>query len=174
MNNVEIAGTFANIAALLEIKGESIYTVRAYQRIARTVNRLPTELDQMVREGRDLREIPGVGEAIAGKIKAMLSTGGLEYYERLRGQFPAGIPDLIRIPGLGPKTTTRLWRELGVTTVSGLEKAITDGRTAALPRMGKKSADKILQHIRAGRRVSGQAAPVRERGTTGEGDTGQI
>jgi len=168
LNNVDVAETFADMAALLEIKGESVYTVRAYRRIARTVTQLSCELDQMVREGHDVREIPGVGEAIAGKIKEMLSTGKLEYYERLRSQFPAGFPDLVRIPGLGSKTATRLWKELGVTTVSGLERAIIDGRTATLPRMGKRSADKILQHIRAERMVSGRAAWVGEGGAPGE------
>ena len=61
MNNPKIAEIFENIAGLLEMKGESVFTVRAYQRVARTIDHLPTELDQMVREEQDLKEIPGIG-----------------------------------------------------------------------------------------------------------------
>ena len=149
MNNSQIAEVFENIAGLLEMKGEPGYTVRAYQRAARTIDRLPTELDLMVGEGQNLREIPGIGKAISDKITEMVNTGGLSYFERLRSEFPDGILDLMHVPGLGPKTTMRAWKELGVSTVAQLEQAIVDGRLEDLPRMGKKAADNILRHIRS-------------------------
>ena len=88
MNNSQVSEVFEKIAGLLELKGESVFTIRAYQRAARTIRNLDTELEQMVSEGRDLRELPGVGQAISDKIKELVATGGLGYYERLKAEFP--------------------------------------------------------------------------------------
>ena len=151
MNNPQIAEVLENIAGLLEMKGESVFTVRAFQRVARTIDHLPTELEQMVREGRDLKEVPGVGQAIADKISELVSSGKLEYYEKLRSEFPDGILDVMHVPGVGPKTTKRMWDELGVSSVPELERAIRDGGLAALPRMGKKKAENILREIQSAR-----------------------
>ena len=148
MNNSQIAEVFESIAGLLEMKGEPGYTVRAYQRAARTIEHLPAELDRMVREEQNLREIPGIGRAISDKITEMVNTGGLRYFERLRSEFPDGILDLMHVPGLGPKTIMRAWKELGVSNMAELELAIVDGRLEGLPRMGKKAAENILRHIR--------------------------
>ena len=168
MNNSQIAKVFESIAGLLEMKDEPGYTVRAYQRAARTIERLPAELDQMVREGQDLREIPGIGKAISDKITEMVNTDGLSYFERLRSEFPEGILDLLHVPGLGPKTTMRAWKDLGVRSVDDLEQAIVDCRLEELPRMGKKAADNILRHIRSAhprdnRMPIASALPIAER-----------
>ena len=149
VNNPYIARVFKDIAGLLEMKGESVFTIRAYQRAARTIDNLPSELDQIVRENGDVKQFPGIGQAIADKITELVTTGHLEYYERLKSQFPEGILDLMHVPGVGPKTTERLWKELGISTVPQLEQAIRDGRLASLPRMGKKSAENILRHIQS-------------------------
>ena len=159
MNNSQIAEVFENIAGLLEMKGEQVFTVRAYQRAARTIERFPSELDQMVREEKDLREIPGIGKAIADKISELVNTGNLDYFERLKAEFPEGIVELMHVPGLGPKTTVRVWKELGVTSTPELEKAATDGSLAALPRLGKKTADNILRHIQFAR-SKGERIPI--------------
>ena len=70
MNNAEIAQIFEKIAALLQLKEESVFTVRAYQRAARTIDHLPVELSRMVQDGENLREIPGIGEAISQKYRS--------------------------------------------------------------------------------------------------------
>ena len=147
MNNAQIAETFENIAGLLEMKGEKVFTIRAYQRAARTIERLPMEVGDMLSEEQDLREIPGIGKAISEKIAEMVHTDELKYYDRLKAEFPDGILDVMQIPGLGPKTVRRLWQELGVTDVSGLQVAIDDGTLAALPRLGKKTAENIARQI---------------------------
>ena len=147
MNNAQIAETFESIAGLLEMKGEKVFTIRAYQRAARTIERLPTELRAMLREEQDLREIPGIGKAISEKIAEMVETDSLAYYDRLKAEFPDGILDVMQIPGLGPKTVRRLWDELGVTDISGLQAAIDDGSLAGLPRLGKKTAENIARQI---------------------------
>ena len=159
MDNSQIAEVFENIAGLLEMQGETVFTIRAYQRAARTIDRLLSEVDRMVRDGQDLQELPGVGKAIASKLGELVSTGKLDFYEKLKAEFPEGILELMHVPGLGPKTTMRVWKELGVTDVSGLEEAAKDGRLGALPRLGKKTADNILRHIEFAQ-AKGQRTPI--------------
>ena len=101
MKNSDIAKVFQDIADLLELKGEIPFKVRAYQKAARAIEHLPTEIEQMVKEGSDLRDIPGVGEAIAKKTAELVNTGKLRYYEELRAEFPEGIIAQLReVPGV--------------------------------------------------------------------------
>jgi DNA polymerase (family X) len=151
MNNSEIIKILEDIAALLELKSENIFKSRAYQKAARSIEFLSEDLDKIVREDR-LREIPGVGEAIAQKLAELVKTGRMEYYEKLKSEFPAGIGTFLEVPGIGPHTALLLTRDLGVSTIEDLEKAIEDGRVASLPRMGEKTARNILQQIRAFRK----------------------
>ena len=146
MNNKEIAKVFEDIGGLLELKGENVFKIRAYQKAARTIEQLSVELDLLSKEGR-LKEVPGVGEAIEKKIAELLDTGKLDYYEKLKKEFPAGISTLLDVPGIGPKTAMLLTSDLGVQTIEDLEKAIVDGRVAKLPRMGEKTAENILKRI---------------------------
>ncbi len=161
MKNTAIAKVFYDIGDLLELKGENPFKIKAYQRAARAIEHLPKEIEIMLREGQDLKAIPGVGEAIARKITDLLTTGKLEYYEKLRAEFPPGIATLLEIPGVGPKTAMRLTQELGVNSVEELELAIRDGRVARLFRMGEKTAENILHQIEALRRKD-QRIPIGE------------
>jgi DNA polymerase (family 10) len=146
MNNGEVAGVFQDISDLLELKGESLFKVRAYQKAVRSIEHLPVELSQLMAEGK-LREVPGIGEAIEKKITELLTTGRLKYYEELRAEFPEGVISLLQVPGVGPKTAMRLSTELGVKSVEELEQAIIDGRVAGLFRMGDKTAENILRGL---------------------------
>jgi DNA polymerase (family 10) len=166
MKNAAMAKVFQDIADLLELKEENQFKIRAYQKAARAIENLPTPAEQLMREGR-LRKVPGIGEAIEKKITELLTTGRLGYYDNLRAEFPEGISLLMEIPGIGPKTALRLSRELGISTIDELEKAASDGRIAALYRLGDKTADNILRRIQAMRRKDqrvplGQALPVAE------------
>ena len=154
MTNTEIAEAFETIVSLLQVKGEKSFTIRAYQRAARTIDRLPRDIDSMLRAGDDLTEIPGIGKAISAKIAELVETGEMSYLDRLKAEFPDGVLEMIQIPGLGPKTVVRIWKELEVTTVDDLQVALEDGRFAALPRMGQKSADNILRSIQYARTKS--------------------
>ncbi len=149
MNNAQLSEVFQKIAALTELKGESVFVARAYRRAAYTIERLPTELERYVAEGGDPRGISGIGEAIAKKIRELLETGRLRFYEELRAQFPDVLLELLNVPGIGPKTAMLVVTELGVSTVGELQVAIEDGRVAALPRLGEKAADNILRHFRS-------------------------
>ncbi len=158
MKNSEIARVFQDIADLLELKGENPFKIRAYQRVARAIEHLPLEVERLVAEDR-LREIPGVGEAITGKITELVTTGRLEYYEKLILEFPEGISALLSIPGIGPKTAMLLSQDMGVKTADELERALTSGKVALLPRMGEKTAGNILRHLQAMRRKD-QRIPI--------------
>ena len=167
MKNSAIAKVFYDIADLLELKGEIPFKIRAYQKAARAIEHSPTEIEQIVKDEGDLREIPGVGEAIAKKITELVTTGRLHYYDELRAEFPEGISTLLDIPGVGPKIALRLSTELGIQSIDDLEAAIRDGRVASLPRLGDKMAENILRQIQAvrtkERRIPiGEALPVVE------------
>jgi len=87
MNNKEVARVFQDIADLLELKGENPFKIRAYQKVVRSIEHLPVEAEQLVAEDR-LKEVPGVGEAITKKITELVTTGRLDYYEKLKAEFP--------------------------------------------------------------------------------------
>jgi DNA polymerase (family 10) len=89
MKNSEIARVFQDIANLLQAKGEDQFKIRAYQKVVRSIEHLPVEVEQLVKEDR-LKEVPGVGEAITRKITELVTTGRLGYYEQLKSEFPEG------------------------------------------------------------------------------------
>ncbi|MCJ7575624.1 MAG: DNA polymerase/3'-5' exonuclease PolX [Dehalococcoidia bacterium] len=167
MNNSEVVKVFQDIADLLELRGENVFKIRAYQKAARAIEHYPRELEAMVEEGDNLRSIPGVGEAIAKKTTELITTGKLGYYESLKAEFPRGITNLLAIPGIGPNTANKLSSELGISSVDELERAINEGRVAKLFRLGEKTADNILHQIQALRRKDqripiGEALPIVE------------
>ena len=149
VSNDEIAEVFENMAVLLEMKGDTVFKIRAYQRAARTISQLSFSLEPAVQEGVDLRKIPGIGKAISDKTREYLETGRVNAYDQLLAELPDGILTLLTIPGIGTKTAMLISQELGVSTVEGIEKAIYDGRLAALPRLGQRTADNILRHIQS-------------------------
>ena len=161
VKNAAIAKVFRDIADLLELKGENAFKIRAYQKAVRAVEHYPKEMQAMVEKGEDLTEIPGVGQAIAKKARELTTTGRLQYYEDLKSQFPEGITSLLAIPGIGPKTASRLCSELEIDSVDALERAIIHGRIAGLFRLGDKMASNMLQQIQAFRRKD-QRVPIGE------------
>jgi DNA polymerase (family 10) len=167
MKNSEVAKVFQDVADLLELKGENVFKIRAYQKAARAIEHYPRELEAMIEEGEDLESIPGVGEAIAKKAAELMTTGKLAYYENLKAEFPQGITNLLDIPGIGPKTANKLSSKLGISSMAELEQAINDGRVAKLFRLGEKTAGNILHQIQALRRkdqriLIGEALPIVE------------
>tara|TARA_B000000460_G_scaffold25736_1_gene16469 strand:+ start:1507 stop:3288 length:1782 start_codon:yes stop_codon:yes gene_type:complete len=165
--NEQIAELFENMGSLLEMKGDTIFKIRAYQRAARIIEQLSSPLAQAVENGEDLTKIPGVGKAISEKIAEFIGTGQVAAYQRLLEELPTGILDLKDIPGIGPKTAVAIGVELGISTVEGVAEAAADGRLAGLPRMGQKAADRILRHIEAFQAIGsrtpiGQALPIAE------------
>ena len=167
VSNENIAQLFEKLGVLLEMKGDSVFKVRAYQRAARTISQLSFPLAQAVEDGTDLKQIPGIGKAISDKIHELLQTGRVSTYERLVTELPEGVLTLMDVPGIGPKTALLIAQELGVSTIEEVEQAVREGKMAALPRMGKKAAENILRHIQSSpnkdaRTPIGQALPLAE------------
>ena len=111
MNNQQLAETFSAIGDILEIQGEVIYKFLAYRRAAQSLADLGRDVNDLWREGK-LREIPGVGEAIAEKIDELLRTGKLEFYEKLKKQVPTGVVELLKVDGVGPKKAATFWNKV--------------------------------------------------------------
>jgi len=144
--NPEIAAFFERIADLLEIQGENVFKVNAYRRAAENIREAGRPLAEIRAEGT-LRQVPGVGEAIAEKIEELLDTGKLGFYERLGAEVPESLLDLLEVPDMGPKRVGLVWRSLGVTDLGGLAAAAADGRLKDLPGLGAKSEAKIRKGI---------------------------
>lgn len=135
-----------DIAVLLELTGENPFKSRAYSNAARNLEKVEDDLDVLARQGK-LHEIEGIGDAIGKKITELLSTGKLEYYEKLRASVPPGHLEMLKISGLGPKKIHALHKELGITTVGELEYACHENRLVELKGFGKKTQDNILSGI---------------------------
>ncbi len=151
----ELIDILEQIAQLLELKGEVVFKVRAYQNAARALETFPGNLAQLATEGR-LGEIEGVGKAIAEKLTTLLQTGTLPYFEELKAEFPPGLFELFELQGLGPKKVKALWEKLGVTSIATLTEAVNDGRVAELPGFGKKTADNLVAAIEARAKHAGR------------------
>jgi len=167
MTNKELAEIFTSIADLLEIKGEIIYKFLAYRRAAETLGDYGRDVNDVFKEGgnKGLREIPGVGQAIADKIEEIFTTGQLEFYEKLKKEVPAGLIDILKVSGVGPKKAAMFWKQQDITTIEALKAAALAGKLRGMAGMGEKSELKILEGIealsrRSGRTPLGQALPI--------------
>jgi DNA polymerase (family 10) len=141
-----VAQVFYDIADISQILGENRFKVIAYQNAARTIEQLSQDI-YAIYEAGELKNIPGIGDAIAKKIAELLETGSLAFYEKLKTQVPAGVVDIMHIPDVGPKTAKRLWEELGITDVGQLKRAAEEGEIRKLKGFGVKSEQKILKGI---------------------------
>lgn len=124
-NNRRVAATLYEVAELLNAKGER-FKPQAHANAARAVEALDEDVAAVSERG-DLEEIPGVGTHIAAKIREIVETGGLAYLEWLRQELPPGVRELAEVEGIGPKRAQVLVRELGITSVCGLEEAAAAG-----------------------------------------------
>ncbi len=143
MQNNEIVRALETIVALMEIKDESYYRVLAYQRAAESVG----ALGRQAREVEDLTTLPHVGGTTAGVIRDLADDRTPEILAELSEEIPTGLVEVTRLPGVGPRTAGRLWRELGVTGVEEVA-ALEEGRLAGLKGFGPKSEEKVLQAAR--------------------------
>jgi DNA polymerase (family 10) len=148
MTNREIADIFKRIGDMMDILGENRFKVIAYRRAAENILALGQDIRAYWQAGT-LQEIPGIGPAIADKIDELLTTGRLEFYERLQDQVPPGVVSLLEIPDVGPKTAKLLWDELGLQSVAEVEAAARAGHLRTLKGMGARSEAKILAGIEA-------------------------
>ncbi len=158
MHNAALEALFNEIADLLEIKGEDAFRVNSYRRVARTIKNLTEDIAEIAGRG-ELADLQGVGKATAAKIEEYLRTGKVELHAELRSSIPKGLPELLNIPGMGPKKVALAWTELGVEDVEGLKKVITSGEFAKLKGMGEKSVQQIAQGLSFAEK-SGERTPL--------------
>jgi DNA polymerase (family 10) len=147
--NRAAARLFERIADALELKGETGFRVLAYRKAARVLDETTADVRDLDREGQ-LGDLPGIGEALRKKIAEFLATGKMAKHDEAVADLPAGLFELLEVPGLGPRTVRQVWQELGVTDAKGLKRAIDDGSFAHLPGQGKKKATRIAQGLRTG------------------------
>jgi DNA polymerase (family 10) len=164
MTNREIAEVFGDIGDMMDILGENRFKVLAYRRASENILNLGQDIRAYWQAGT-LEEIPGIGNAIAQKIDELLTTGHLEFYERLQDEVPPGVVSVLEIPNVGPKTAKLLWEQRGLQSVAEVEAAARAGELQSLPGLGAKSEAKILGgievlHRRSDRIPLGTAWPV--------------
>lgn len=149
VQNEDIAAVFDEIADLLEIEADNPFRIRAYRNAARTLRELGQDVRRYVAEGQDLTRLPGIGKDLSAKILEIIKTGQCATLEKLRRQLPADLPELLRLPGLGPKRVHALYHELDIHTLEQLHRAARDGRIRTLPGFGARTEARILQAIEA-------------------------
>jgi DNA polymerase (family 10) len=145
--NADVARIFNQVADLLEIEGANQYRVRAYRDAARSISTLSRSVVDMVEQGEDLTELPGIGEDLAGKIEEIVKTGDLKQLEEIEQRTPPELAQMLKVAGLGPKRVQTIHEELGVTTLEGLKEAAEEGQIADLSGLGEKTEQKILEDL---------------------------
>ncbi|MFL5640159.1 MAG: DNA polymerase/3'-5' exonuclease PolX [Gemmatimonadaceae bacterium] len=152
MDSRSAAHVLSQIGALLEVKGEQKFKARAYAGAARALIALDTDdLGPLVRSG-ELADTPGIGPATLSVVRDLVETGESSYLNQLREGIPAGLLDLLRIPGLNAAKIQLIHDALGVETIEDLERVAQNGQLAELPKFGKKTAEKIMRGIEILRR----------------------
>ncbi len=159
----EIAAILEEIGTLLELQGENPFKVRAYHNAARLIEGLDQDLEALVsRNG--LREMKGIGDALAEKIETLIGTGKLAYHDKLRASLPEGLLDMVAIPGLGPGKVRSLFEKLEIKSVGEREYACHENRLLELPGFGEKTQKKILEGIAFAKKHAGSFLWVDARG----------
>lgn len=156
MKNLEIAALLLEIGDLLDLAGADAFKVRAYRRAAQTMESLGEDVAEVYARG-GLQGLPGVGKAMAGKVADYLEHGRIELLERLRAELPAGLKEMLHVPGMGVRTVALLYRRLGIASLDELEVAVRARRLRELPGMGPKKEGAILAGLLAMRRRAERA-----------------
>lgn len=157
MKNHEVAAALYEIADLLEVKGEDPFKIRAYRKGAEAIDLLIEAVADL--KPHQLLAVPGIGKALAEKVRELVTTGQLEYLEELRRAVPPGVLALTRVPGLGARTAQVLYARLGIDSLDRLELAARQGQLRDLPGMGVKKEAAILQAL-ARMKEHGERAPL--------------
>ncbi len=143
ISNSEMARVFNEIADMLEISGEVVYKAVAYRRVADAVERWPDDVAHLFVAG-DAPKIPGAGPALSTKLAELATTGQLAYYDKMRAQVPGGLLEILKIPGVGPRTVKQLHDELGIDSVDALRAAAEGGTLRGLKGLSARSEENIL------------------------------
>jgi len=146
MRNQEVANIFRDIASILEIKGENPFRIRAYEKAVLNIESLTGDITAIA-ERKELEKIPGVGKDLAAKIEEILATGTCSHLEELKKEIPAGLIEILAVPGLGPKTARLFYDRLKITSVDELEEMARSHKLHGLPGIKEKTEENILKGI---------------------------
>ena len=147
--NSDVADALEELADVSEILGETGFRVLAYRRAAQRVRDTSSSIGELALAG-NAKELPGIGATIEAKIVELAETGAMSALEKRRAEVPGEVRQFLRLPGLGPKTAARIWRELGVTTLEELRAAAEAQRVRTLQGLGAKSEERILEALAKG------------------------
>jgi DNA polymerase (family 10) len=147
MKNQEIARIFSEMADILEIREDNPFKIRAYRRAALNVEGLARSIEELSRE--ELLAIPGIGEELAAKIEEYVRTGSMHAHDKLKGEIPPGLLELLAVPGLGHRTAKLLNDKAGITNLDELAQAAAEHRLAGIPGIQQKTEENILKGIAA-------------------------
>ena len=168
MRNGEIAEAFEELASLYELDGAVVYRVVAYRNAAKAIREAGVSVAELAKQGR-AAELAGVGKTIAEKIDVLLETGSIPSADKLKQRIPAGLVEVTRIPGLGPKRAKLLHDQIGVSSIEDLKRAAESGQLKDVRGFGKKAEENVLSAFAAGadgrpkqRMILSKALPVGE------------
>jgi DNA polymerase (family 10) len=146
MDKAEVAAILEEIAVLLELQGENPFRANAYAKAGRTIAQLETNLEDVVKAGT-LDQIPGIGETLRDKITTLVTTGQLEFYDKLKDKTPPGLLKMLRLPSIGPKKVKAMYDQLGIDDLTKLKEACERGDIAKLKGFGEKTQNNILEGL---------------------------
>src|SRR3954468_19152102 len=146
--NSELSELFATMSSLMELRGENVFKVIAFQKVSRIIRESNLDLKKCLEEGT-LCEIEGIGKASQQIIEEYITSGKSSVYEEITASVPKGLVDLMHIEGLGPKTINMLWKERGITSLDLLIKSIDSGELAGIKGIGEKKIATIKAGIEA-------------------------
>jgi DNA polymerase (family X) len=146
VKNFELARLFYEMATLLEVKNESVFRVRAYQRAAQTLEALPTDIEAVAARG-ELTRLPAIGKDLAAKITEYLASGRLAQLEAMRAELPPKFVALLEVRGLGPRTARALYEQRGVDSIERLEELCRSGELVGVAGIREKTCENILKGI---------------------------
>jgi DNA polymerase (family 10) len=155
-HNYEIAQTIKKLADLLDIAGENAFKVRAYKNAVQSINNSSQNIADLVKSGKDLSKLPGVGKSIADKIKEYIETGKIKRLEEIKKKVPGELTEMMKMTQLGPSRIKTLYQKLNITSIKQLEKAAKEGKIEQLSGFGQKTQDNILEETKRFRKEGTQ------------------
>jgi len=156
VDNPAIARLLSETADLMAVDGADTFRILSYRRAAEAAEQTTVDLMAVAADTERLLEIPGIGKSMAANIQSIAATGSLPQRDQLVAKYGTGILELMKLPGMGPKTIALFWSAAQITSIDQLAQAIDDGRLAKLPRMGAKQIEKIKKGIEDYRRSAGR------------------
>ena len=156
MDNPTLARLLSETGDLLEISGGDSFRIRSYRRAAEAAEQSTVDLSAIANDTAKLLEVPGIGKSMAANIQAAVTTGSIPLRDELLTRYSAGILDLLKLPGMGPKTIALLWDAAKISGIDQLAEAIDAGRLNGLPRMGEKQIEKLRKGIEDFRKSAGR------------------